>query len=430
MINRLLLRLPAELSAARGRAPEEGSADVTVEQEEARQLAEVLESMQGLLEAARDQAAEGARALDPEQAPAVVSALKAALAQARPAQEDAAALLTQALEELRRARLGLDQLSAAIMRAEGPLLPLARDLAAGVGVERGGEPLTADQLAASQDEQVGTLAGRVPAALRRTLAQMTPRGQDGEEPAEEDRARFEQARQTLTAMTDQLQAAQGRAADSLRDGALDQGRDAMTLTWTLARQIWVGFADLQGLLEEGIREQTELISRTESFQGSAEVVPEVRRDGAVTDQGRVRELVEPMMAQVEQQSEQAAADGGAPSGGLSEEVVQLAQRNLPLAREAMESAEGRLAGGRWSPARADQERARRLLEEILEKLQEDQQDGDEQQQQDQQQEQQQQDQDRSQREQDRQRRAVEERNKKMEERDKDQRKRTPVKEDW
>jgi uncharacterized membrane protein YukC len=124
---------------------------------------------------------------------------------------------------------------------------------------------------------------------------------------------------------------------------------------------------------------------------------------------------------VKRQSGQSGTHGG----GLSEEVVSLAQSNLPLAEVAMVAAEVRFAEHQWSAARTEQEKAKRLLEEILRQLQEDQEEDQEQQQQ-----QPQPQQEPSDREKERQERAVQERNEKLKDRDRKNKKRTPVKEDW
>ena len=80
---------------------------------------------------------------------------------------------------------------------------------------------------------------------------------------------------------------------------------------------------------------------------------------------------------------QQSPDGqAAPPGGLSEEVIELARQNLPAADRAIEAALGHLASTpkAWNDALDRHEEAHRLLREILDQLEDEQ---DQQQQQDQ-----------------------------------------------
>ncbi|MAB89705.1 MAG: hypothetical protein CMJ90_09635 [Planctomycetes bacterium] len=423
-VRRIEARLPEELAIAKAKRPAEGEVAPSVEQEEARQLAEVLAGVEGTIAAARAEVAKATSALRPPEAPTIVTGLKAVLNRARPSQEEAAALLAQALDELRRAKLGFGDVALAVMRTESLLLPIGRDLSAGVEVKTGEETQTAEGLGEVQQEVVGPLIARVPYALARTLAQLRPRGEQGAEPTDEQVAQFEQGRQALEALASQLQGAHDRAVEALSGGEAVEGREAIDLAGNVARQVWTMFADIKGLLEQGIGEETTLIARTGAFQASTEQVPDVRRQGAVTDQSRTRGLIPYMTEAVQRQ----ATEGGGQGGGLSGEVVELAQRNLPLAEQAMVEACEKLAESLWSAARTQQEKAKRLLEEILRQLQQDQ--DQEQEQQDQEQQQQQPQEDRSDREKERQERAVEERNEKLKDKERQNKKRKPVKEDW
>ena len=68
-----------------------------------------------------------------------------------------AALLAQALDELRRAQLGFGEVALALMRTESSLLPLGRDLAASIEVKVGAETLTVAGLGEAQEQVVGPL---------------------------------------------------------------------------------------------------------------------------------------------------------------------------------------------------------------------------------------------------------------------------------
>jgi len=428
LARRLVDRLPQELAVANARKPGDGVEDPTPEQVESAQLSIAYGVIADLLSNARTQASKASATLHPANTPEKTKALGELLARANPAQTEAAELFAQALEELRRARLGLGAVAHNVMRMEGVLLPLARDIAAGVEVKRGDDAATVKDLSEAQDGLVAPMIARVPAALERTLAQLRPRGGEGKEPTEDELRQFEQSKMTLESMAGQLEAAHKRASEMFAAGDVVAGRGAVDMAWQVARQLWVGFADLQKLLEEGIREETGLIARSSEFQSATEGVPDVRRDGAVADQTRTKALVPRMVEAVRHQGGEGGG-GGQQGGGLPEEVVALAEKNLPLAEAAMQEAETGLAEGRWSAARTQQEKAKRLLEEILEKLQ-DSQEKDDQEQQQPQPQQQPEDQQQSPEERKRQQRAVAERNKKMRDGADRTRKRPPVEEDW
>lgn len=431
LVRRLVERLPRELAMVDAKKPASDESAPTPEQVEAAQLSVAYGVITDLLNDARTQAAKASVTLRPASSPTKATELGALFARATPAQTEAAELLEQALDELRRARLGLGEVAHAVMRGEGLLLTLARDLAAGLKVESGGQEAKVEDVLTVQQDVIGPMVARVPAALERTIAQLRPKGGEGQEPGDEQLRQFEQTKLTLEAMAGQLEEAHGRAVARFKAGEASAGRDAVDLAWQVSRQVWSGFADLQKLLEEGIHEETQLIARTGAFQGAAEGVPDVRKSGAITDQKRTEELIPRMIAAVRHQAGEAGG-GGQPAGGLPKEVVELAERNLPLARDAMVEAAGGLAEGRWTAVRTQQEKARRLLEEILRKLKESQQNEKDQKQQQQQQQQPQQDQDQKQspEERKRQQRAVSERNEKMKRRAQQNRKRPPVQEDW
>jgi hypothetical protein len=105
--------------------------------------------------------------------------------------------------------------------------------------------------------------------------------------------------------------------------------------------------------------------------------------------------------------------------------VELAKKNLPLAEAAMKEAEAFLESETWSDAAARQREARRLLEEILKKLQEQGDDKDQQQQPEPQPSQ-----EISPEELDRLARAVEERSQRLQDERRKPKRPTPVEEDW
>ncbi|MAG57601.1 MAG: hypothetical protein CMJ83_15015 [Planctomycetes bacterium] len=427
LAHRLVERLPQELKIQQAKAPGvDAKEPASAEALEAGQVAQALEKAKDLIESAHGESVRATTALTVTKPPAKVSELRGHLDVARPAQVHAAELLAEALEELKQARLKLPQIARIVMAVDAQVLPALRDLAA--GLEPSGEgPRDAKAITSALELAVTPVLARLPAALAGALAGMQPPAQQGEEPTSEQKQQIEQAKAGLTALTDQLRDAQGRALKALQDGKAADARAALDVGWAAARQIWSSFSDLKSLLQQGIAEQTQLIASTEGFRNATEDVPDARRLGATTDQGRTRDLI-PIMEEVVKHQAGQGDQGGGGGEGMSEEVVKLAKKNLPFAHAAMDKAIGHLGENGWSASRTQQEKAKRLLEEILRKIQE------EEQKQDQQDEPQPQpqpdDRNLTPDESKRLRRAVEERSQKMEQRENKHRKRTPVKEDW
>ena len=122
-------------------------------------------------------------------------------------------------------------------------------------------------------------------------------------------------------------------------------------------------------------------------------IPDDLRRRASELQEDTRALMRPLSEQVAAMKEQAnqqgggGPPGGGGGGGLPPEVIELAQKNLPLAESAMGQGLQALGGERYAEAHRDQKEAHRLLEEILKKLDEQQKDDQDKKQQQQQQQQ-------------------------------------------
>jgi hypothetical protein len=427
LISRLSARLPGEQKINEAKAPDVGQTEAaSPEAEEARQVAEALASIEDLLRQAHASALQAEGALQPSEVPTQASTFKALMGRVHPPQSAAAALLAEAQAALQRARLGLDAVAARIMNGTLNALPLSRDLAAagpGVAVQVRGEDLLAKDLAEGLDQVLTTFVDRLDGALRRTLAQMRPKGEEGAEIPEEQKRAFEETTAALEAMVAQTRDAYGQALERLRADEPTPGAEALATTFQASRRIWRGLADLKGMLEQAIREQRQLGAQTTEAREGAAAASSVRRDHLVAAQGFTRELIPDLERLVETGSQSDAQGGG---GGVPEEVVELANKNLPLAEEAMTGAEADLAASLWSAALEKEQRAQRLLEEILEKLEE--QDEDDQ---DQSQNQPQPQQGASDDERRRQERVVEDRSRALQKKDDDRhQKRSPVKEDW
>ncbi len=302
------------------------------------------------------------------------------LSGAAPRQREAADRLAEALRLLREAGLPLVELATRIVDGETAVVAAARSLA----LERAvagpdGRPLTWGAVREGQLD-AGSFAARLEAALERELAQAAAQQEqtpDGEEAS--DRLRL---------LVEAVRASQSTAEAVLPEDTPTDPQQVVTATESVldaGRALWRELAEFQPLLERAVGEQEGHVAQSAGFQQAASE-PASRELAALTgDQERTRRLIPPLRARVEAAAQQAAeaqqapqGDAGAasPPGGLSEEVIELARKNLPAADRAIEQALDHLAATppAWNDALDRQEEAHRLLREILDQLEDDQQD--------------------------------------------------------
>ncbi|MDA0935243.1 MAG: hypothetical protein O3C51_17505, partial [Planctomycetota bacterium] len=337
----------------------------------------VLDEVRSELGPAAEAATDAADALQSSGDPSEV------LTRAAPNQREAADRLAEALRLLRESGLSLVELADRIVEGETGVVGAARSLAQGQPVAApSGQPLTWDDVRQGQLD-AGSFALRLEAALERELAAAA--AQAAEAPTRDE------ADERLRLLVDAVRASQSAAGAAFPSEGVDAEADRV-ITATEAvldagRALWRELAEFQPLLERAFEEQEAHAVRSGALAANdAAATAELR--ALVGDQERTRRLIPPLQARVEAAAEQAAAaqqspDGqAAPPGGLSEEVIELARQNLPAADRAIEAALGHLASTpkAWNDALDRQEEAHRLLREILDQLEDEQ---DQQQQQDQ-----------------------------------------------
>ncbi|MEM7200053.1 MAG: VWA domain-containing protein [Planctomycetota bacterium] len=427
-------QLEEQLEAAKA----EASAAPQIDVEELENELEVSRTLDELLSPAADAALGAATALRQEPAPTEMAALQERLADAAPDQRQAADLLAEALQRLAEAGLPLAELARRIMEGETQLLTAARELAAErTPTLNSGESIAWPDLKEAQDS-AGAYVDRLARALERELAQAAQAQQQapGAGPVPSSIGEAEAA---LRAQVDDVEASYRESLKWLaKEGEEAQSLDFIGATLDASRGLWAGVAKFEDVLERAVGEESALKPRTEAMARETQAADAGGGAAAAEDQARTRAMIpalqEHVAAMKQQQAEQANAappngsppNGAAPppaAGGLSPEVIELAERNLPAADAAMAEAETQLGAASWNDALDRIEEAERLLQEILDALR-DQQDEDQEQDQQQQQQQQQQP---SPEELERRRRAVEERNLQQQQR---HRQRTPVEEDW
>jgi hypothetical protein len=431
LIRGLKQRLTQEMAAVKGQAPSETAEPAGPEAEEAKALSDALARTEGLLQQADEASTAALSALKPAEAPLSPTPFKQVLKTARPDQVRARDALADALGELERARLPLGQLAHRVMTMEGLLLSPVRELAAARTVEAQGKKIEVSDLRQAQ-EKVSPYVARMPGALRRDLERMRPHSEEGKPVPEEQQKQFEQAKSALEGLVEQVKAGDAAATEKLKAGDVSAGRDAIDQAYLAARRVWMPWAEFKALLEQAISEEGNEIARSRGFASAAQSPADDQKKDAILDQSRTRELLPAILMQAQAQeaaAQKAQAQGGqgqaapAPSG-LPKEVIDLAKKNVPLSESAMKDAEAKLETRSWADAADRQDEAKRLLEEILKKLQE------EQQKDQQQKPPQPQPQEMSPEERERLARAVEERSRKMREEREKMRKPAPVEEDW
>jgi hypothetical protein len=435
-----------ERPVAAGPGGEPPAAETAADRDERAARFEVIGAVADLL----TQAAEAATAAR-DALPAAVDgdpARRAATVAAAPHQRRAADLLADALRQLREAQLSLLELTTRVLDGETAIVAAARELAAGrAPADPSGSDLGWPRLLAGQRE-AGSYVARMPAALDREFpAEAAEPGGAQAQPAPQGGAG---AREVLGPLVEAVAATQAAALGAL--GAEPPAEPVRRSEDVLdaARALWRELAEFQALLERAVAEEEQLVGRSQPFVATAPS-PD-RLAAAVGDQRRTRSLVPALQARLEeaaaeqaaqqaqQQAQQPTSAGpgpGAAAGGLSEEVVALARENLPAAEQAMTEAEAHLEARAWNDALDRQDEALRLLREILDALEDQQQeDQQDQQQEDQQQEEQQQDQEQDAQQQEQQPSSPEELQRLLQAvRERNQRRpepisRTPVQEDW
>lgn len=354
-IERLAAAAPALKEQIRSEAGGEEASAADSEEAAARALA--LDAVVQHLDRAREAAALALSGLDAAAVRSDPAGMAAGLRDAAGRQELAAAELAAAAKAWEEALMPLPLLARRLLSVAESMLPALREWAAGR------EPLAAMPFdPAGAAEGLGALAGGWVDRLRPAFAR--------ERKAALDRA--DQAGGEGGAGTAEdfaaLEAAVGRAEEAyggLRS-ALDAGRpalarDAAASLRGAARDLWLPFAGLEDLLETGIAGQAALRDRAGAMGDEPEPEPADRIEAWSADQEFAGGLIPFMERAVE-------ASPPEEEGGLSGEARSLAAENLPAAGEAMADAAAAVAERRYPAGRQRAETARRLLEEILDRL--------------------------------------------------------------
>lgn len=217
-------------------------------------------------------------------------------------------------------------------------------------------------------------ASKLDEAVKRFVAEMAAQaGSDPNAGQAPDRATVEQA---LTAQMQAIRAALDgvRAPLEARDEATT--RKALAQVHSSVRGPWSGLSELERMLREALAEEEQWIADTRAFEPLGDDAPIARWNDAKRWQVSTRDLVDPMLqraqmehAAMQQQKQQAAAQGPPPGGAdaESQSIPEKAIDKLPQVRDAMHAAIEHLEAKAFAEARERQEEARRLIEEILER---------------------------------------------------------------
>ncbi|MBK9385375.1 MAG: VWA domain-containing protein [Planctomycetes bacterium] len=352
-IARLRARLPLEIERLEGiaKAP---SATGAEDPDEAEEIAKILRAADPQLGKARDGLLQSTEALNAGKA-----------ADARKPTEEAIARLERLQADLEEARKSLRERVDLLLQREAKARSTLHD--ALVQTEEGPRE---EALKALRTEHVELEAetARLQRSLQRELAQR-------------QRIAEQQARQRELAPADPSPPVAPPAPDDSAElrtevasaiAALDLLRttlptdDAEVTLRAIAeahaalRAPWNRLSDFEALVRSAIDEQKAMIERTQAR-------PEIERAKRFARelQSEVRAQLEPILQKAPPAP---AADPNAPAPASGEEAKDpgsIARRNVPLAREAMQSAEPALLGEDPLAALPFEEEARRLLEEIL-----------------------------------------------------------------
>ncbi|MFQ5505929.1 MAG: hypothetical protein ACE5F1_14210, partial [Planctomycetota bacterium] len=374
-------RSRAARDALQAGASEQGNA---VAREELEARLAVLGSLGDLLPPAAQAAARAAGVLAAEAGG--FDKLRQSFRKAAALQQRAAELLAKALQRLEAARLPLQELAKRITEGEERLLRAARELAAGRAPEGpDGKALDWQKLGEAQ-EGAGAYVERLAPALERELARLRqaktpaqPPAKSPPEPATESKE--ERALRSL------VEGVASRHADSLRAFASKEGkriRDSVAATLDASRILWASITGFRELLEKAAAQEGELLGRSAELARAAPEPAEDRVAAAAEDQGRTAELLPPLRQRVAAMKRaakpptaaptKAPKQGAPPPAGLPPELLELAEQKLPAAQDAMAKAREHLESSALNDAQDRQEEAKRLLEEILDKLKQPEQD--------------------------------------------------------
>ena len=423
-IGRLLSGLP-ELSSSM-QAQTEPLASPTLASEEAKAKLAAVEAMMPPLRSAHDGAKQATGALRLGSEHLEREGVLRALALSKPEQEKVADGLSQALKIWQEALIPFPVLAKGMMDLAQSHLPQVHGLADLAASDATQAEEAKQRILLDWNTKGLGFKGRLkPAFERQRLLAAEPNG--SEQKSEEELAQMAQAMEQLSLQVDQLTLAFDTATSPLEQGDWSKSPEGFSDVRDRARDLWIPFAELKALLESAVQDQTSVRDRIAPLTDVPAPVKESVITPIVKGQSYVAQWIPPVRAAIEAQS----GGSGGGEAGLSEEFLALADKNLPEAENAMTEVNAGLLERRYEVSEQKAETARRLLQELLDQLNQD-----EQEQQDQNQPEPQPEQGDSQEnpsddgasDLERLRRAVEEANKKKERRPQTQR--YEVEEDW
>lgn len=339
--------------------------------------------------------------------------------------------LVEARDTLARARLGLGEIARQLANNAEIGAQAAHEIAGGREFVVGDQVIGSDGLVATATLEIAPLVALLDGAFDRFQRESRPQPAEGsEEPDPEAMQAYESMVAYLGALRDQIEEA---SADLTAHVLVpDQEESAEPLFVALrdrARAMWglLAMNDFTGAVRETRGQEAQWLGLLGGLREGDETAPE-RRARLAVGQRWIGELV-PML---EQALERAAAAGE--QGGLTEKTVTVARENLPLAASEMERAATALDADERETAAEAATEVVRLLDEILDSQEDqDQNESGQDQQRQQGQEGQQQEVDPSQlseEERERLARAIEERARDLEKNERRFRKRPAVEKDW
>ena len=367
--------LQRERAATVARSAAAGTPDPAPKETPEKDLLAAYDLIEPLLGRAEEGCLAALAAASPDPLPDSAAGTKALFAAVAAEQEKTLAALEEALERLMAATVPLAQLAERILAAEDGLVPVLRGLQRGESpTDAAGRPWTLETVRAVRN-QMGELVALLPDALERELTKSASAPPASGAPAEPS-----SAEQVLRPLVAAVVDAQAECLSRLDSGDVGRTRDSVEAARDLARRLWLTGADLKSSLERGLREQDAVVQTTAASAATEKGRSDPERHGELDgDQGDVETIVahlQGLVAAARSAAASSAQPGAAPGaepapGGLSPEVLELAEKNLPLAAAASGQAREALRSARLDAAEEDEREVHRLLKEILDRLQQD-----------------------------------------------------------
>jgi hypothetical protein len=291
------------------------------------------------------------------------------LTKSEPDQDLAATELEAALKLWQDSLIPFPELAKALYDLGQSHTPALRAWANGEKGDPGAREIDPKELLQAWSEQGESLKTRLHPALERQRLQALAGGQSGDV-SEEQKSQINESMKVLGTIVDSAVRAYDKIKVDLDEAASGHVSEQLGQLRADTQKLWAPFAQLKALLELGVQEETNLVSRANGFSDEPELESQAHVDAFVQDQTFTRTWIPLITQAVDAQSQQDPQSGQ----GLTDEFKELAAKNLPEADQSMTSATAAMGERRFNVAEQSAETARRLLQELLDQLNKDQQD--------------------------------------------------------